>query len=183
MQKGDKQAVSKHLANFKQLGAVVFDKVLMVKSDERIPALIKTDDGRDMVQIALTASIKSAFSNFNLRVGLSEDQMIDLAEAIMDQSHEDNLSLEDVLLFLQRLVVGQAGKVYDRMDIPTFFELFEGYRQERHDKLIQIREEQNSQHKVQGRGPMREVNMDGLDAGTILSMMQSINSKDEDGDE
>jgi hypothetical protein len=182
LKKTDKVAVNKHLSKFKYLGVVSFDKVLAINSNERLPAMIKTDEGREEVQIALTAAIKSAFSNFNLRVGLNEDQMIDLAEAIMDQSHEDNLSLEDVLLFLQRLVVGQAGKVYDRMDIPTFFELFEKYRQERHENLIRFRVEQNSQFKIQGRGATGNIELDGMDAGTILSMMQSLNSKDEEPD-
>lgn len=181
LEKGDKVALNKHLTSFKEQGVVAFNRVLSIKTEDRIPALIKTTEGRDAVQIALTAAIKSAFSNFNLRLGLNEDQMIDLAEAIMDQSYEDNLALEDVLLFLQRLVVGQAGKVYDRMDIPTFFELFEGYRQERHEKLIQVRDEQHSQHRVQGRGATGNIELDGyVDAATALSMMQSLNSTEDE---
>lgn len=183
LKKTDKAAVNKHLAKFKQLGVVAFDKVLAINSNERLPAMIKTEEGREEVQIALTAAIKSAFGNFNLRVGLNEDQMIDLAEAIMDQSHEDNLAMEDVLLFLHRLVVGQAGKIYDRMDIPTFFELFEGYRQERHEKILQIRDEEHAQYKTLGRGEPRSVNTDGADAATLLSMMESLYSTNEDGDQ
>lgn len=180
LEKGDKAALNKHLLSFKERGVVVYDKVLAISSNERIPSLIKTDEGWDAVQIALTAALKSAFSNFNLRVGLNEDQMIDLAEAIIDQSHEDNLALEDVLLFLQRLVMGQAGKIYDRMDIPTFFELFEGYRQERHQKLVQFRDEQNTQFKVMGAGKTGNVELGGMDAGTTLSMMESLNMKDDE---
>lgn len=142
--------VNTHLATFKQQGTVLFHKVLAIASHDRIPALTKTPEGRGEILVALTASLKSAFSNINLRVGLNEDQMIDLADAIIDQSSEDNLSLEDVLLFLQKLIVGDAGKIYDRMDIPTFFELFETYRQERHVATLRIREEQQSQYKSLG---------------------------------
>jgi hypothetical protein len=139
-----------HLAKFKERGVVSFPMVLSIASKDRIPALVITEEGRYEVLIALTASLKSAFNNINLRVGLNEDQMIELADAIIDQSGEDNLSLEDVLLFLQKLLVGDAGKIYDRMDIPTFFELFETYRQDRHVAILRIREEQQSQHKSSG---------------------------------
>lgn len=139
-----------HLANFKEMGVVSFKKVLSIDSSERIPALINTADGRYEVLIALAASIKSAMNNLNLRVGFNEDQIIELSVAIMDQSFEDNLSIEDVLLFLQMLITGKTGKIYDRMDIPTFFERFEAYRQERHKALLDIREEQQAQHKAYG---------------------------------
>ena len=182
LDKGDKVALNKHLISFKERGVVVYDKVLAISLNERIPALIKTDEGWEAVQIALTASLKSAFGNFNLRVGLNEDQMIDLAEAIIDQSHEDNLAIEDVLLFLQKLVMGQAGKIYDRMDIPTFFELFEGYRQERHQKLMQHREEQSTQFKVMGAGKTGNIELGGIDAETTLSMMQSLNTEEDGAD-
>jgi len=147
---GNKMAVNAYLSAFKERGIVSFQKVLSVPAAERIPALCKTQEGRGDVLIALTASLKSAFNNINLRVGLNEDQLIDLADAIIDQSSEDNLSLEDVLLFLQKLLIGDAGKIYDRMDIPTFFELFESYRQDRHEAVVRIREEQQSQHKAFG---------------------------------
>lgn len=143
-------AVNAYLSGFKNRGIVSFSRVLAINSSDRIPALAKTQEGRGEILVALTASLKSAFSNINLRVGLNEDQLIDLADAIIDQSSEDNLSLEDVLLFLQKLLVGDAGKIYDRMDIPTFFELFETYRQERHEAVLKIRDEQQSQHKAFG---------------------------------
>jgi hypothetical protein len=143
-------AVSAHLATFKNRGIVAFDKVLSISQKDRIPAIAATSEGRYEMLIALTASLKSAFNSFNLRVGMNEDQIIDLADAIIDQSSEDNLSLEDVLLFLQKLLVGDAGKIYDRMDIPTFFEKFEIYRQERHVQLLRIKEEQQSQYKSYG---------------------------------
>jgi len=147
---GNKMAVNVHLSSFKERGIVSFSKVLAISSTDRIPALAKTQEGRGEVLVALTASLKSAFGNINLRVGLNEDQLIELADAIIDQSSEDNLSLEDVLLFLQKLLVGDAGKIYDRMDIPTFFELFETYRQDRHEAVLRIREEQQVQYKAFG---------------------------------
>lgn len=145
---GDKQAVNQHLALFKERGVVQFEKVLAIPFSERIPALIEQPEGRMRVSTALSASIHSALNNLNLRVGMNEEQIFDLAEAIIDQSSEDNLGIEDVLLFLKDLITGKAGKIYDRLDMPTFFELFESYRQERHEKLQAIRHEQDQQRKA-----------------------------------
>lgn len=150
METGDKIAVQGYLSRFKQFGEISFDKVLSVPSDERIQALVSLPDGHLRVATALTAAIKSAMENINLKLPMSEDQIIELAGQIIDQSAEDNLSLEDVLLFLQQLVTGKSGKIYDRMDIPRFFELFEIYRQERHVRLLRIREEQQCQQKSMG---------------------------------
>lgn len=147
---GNKTEVNYALAEYKERGVVKFDKVLSIPRNERIPALVATLEGRMQVSAAITASIKSAFDNINLRVGLSPDQMVEIAEQVIDQSEEDFLALEDVLLFLQRLITGQAGKIYDRMDVPTFFEMFETYRQERYEKLISIRDERHQNSKAQG---------------------------------
>lgn len=112
--------------------------------------LSKTKEGRNSLLIALSAALNSALENINLRVSLNEDQIVELADRIIDDSFEDNLAIEDVLLFLQELVTGKAGKIYDRMDIPTFFELFENYRQRRHEKLLTIRYEESVNHKALG---------------------------------
>lgn len=150
MQSGNKTELNFTLAQFKDRGIVKFDKVLSIPLSERIPSITTDLEGRMKVSAALSASIKSAFGNINLRVGLNDDQIIEIAEQIIDQSVEDFLSLEDVLLFLQQLVTGKAGKIYDRMDVPTFFELFETYRQERHEQLIRIKNERHQNLKSQG---------------------------------
>jgi hypothetical protein len=148
MEKGDKMKVQLHLSKFKHFGVVQFDKVLSVPTEDRIPAIASTDEGYLRLAAVLTATVKSAMENINLKLPMTEDQIVELAGLIIDQSKEDNLSLEDVMLFLQDLVTGKAGKIYDRMDIPRFFELFEIYRQERHVTLLRIKEEQHSQFKA-----------------------------------
>lgn len=150
LETGNKLAVQQHLTQFKERGVVAFDRVLSVPTNERIPALVKQPDGHLRVAAALTAAITNALQNINLRSTLTEDQIIELAGMIIEQSEEDNLALEDVLLFLQQLVSGKVGVIYNRMDIPTFFDLFESYRQERHIQLLRIREEQEAQYKAIG---------------------------------
>jgi hypothetical protein len=146
----DRGAIAAHLSNFKDSGITNFKAVLAVPIGERLPALTNTPEGYNELLMAISVSITVAMSNFNLRMGLTEKQTALLADQIIASSHEDNLGLEDVLLFLQELVSGKAGKVYDRMDIPTFFELFENYRQRRHEELLNYRYEQSVNHKALG---------------------------------
>lgn len=173
---GNKMEVNTYLTKFKERNQIQFPKLFELPLTDRIPELIKTEVGRDNVFIALVASIKSLFNNVNLRVGLNEDQMIEIAEQVIEQSHEDNLALEDFLLFGQKFLVGEYGKIYDRMDVPTFFEFFEKYRQQRHEAILNIRYEQASQYKVEGRGAQmsRSVDMDrDQDPQAILGLMQT----------
>lgn len=139
-----------HLSTFKEQGVIQYKNLLAVPATDRLPALTATKEGRERVFYVLVASLTSALQNLNLRYGLNEDQVIELADQIIDQAHEDNLSLEDVLLFLQQLITGKAGKIYDRLDVPTFFELFETYREDRHQALKEYRYEEQVNHKSLG---------------------------------
>lgn len=150
LESNDRAAIAIHLSGFREMGKVNFGASLSVPAEERISAVSQSKEGYNRLLVAIGASLKSAFSNINLRIGLTEDQIVELADQIIIQSQEDNLSLEDVLLFLQELISGRAGKIYDRMDIPTFFELFENYRQQRHIALLNIRYEQEVNHKALG---------------------------------
>lgn len=138
-----------HLSRFKEAGLIKFERSLRIPMNERIPALVK-DSGHEKVLTAIVASIMSAFNNINLKKGMNEDQVIELAAVLIDEAHNDQLALEDILLFLQRLITGQAGTLYDRLDMPTFFELFESYREERYQALRHIREEEHANYKCIG---------------------------------
>lgn len=168
--------ISLHLSEFKELGVVNYRKIMQVPNKERIPELVKTKEGRAEVLIALTAAIKSALGNINVRVGLNADQLVELADRVIDSSHEDNLSVEDVLIFLQQLLVGDCGKVNDRMDITIFFERFEVYRQKRYTEILAYREEQNSQYKILGKDDRkRPIGKDhNIDGSTFLDLMQTM---------
>lgn len=182
---GKRPEMSMHLAQFKDLGVVNYRKVLAIERSQRIPELTKTPEGRLQVLTALSAALKSALSNINVRVGLNEDQIVELADRIIDQSHEDQLALEDVILFLQKLLVGECGRVNDRMDITVFFERFEVYRQERHVEILRLREEQNSQYKILGRDDRKrpiEIK-NGEDATAVFDLMQTYyESRNEPGE-
>jgi hypothetical protein len=150
IQSADRHEIRNQLLLYKTKGVVQFDKILLIPNAERIQALINLPNGMALVSAALAASIRSSFDSLNLRLTMNTEQILDLADEIIEQSAEDNFGLEDVLLFLQQLITGKAGKIYDRMDIPVFFELFETYRQDRHQALLNIRESQQVNNKANG---------------------------------
>lgn len=139
-----------HLRLFKENGQVSHCRTLLIPTSERITALAQSEEGYKQVYTALVINLQLAFANLNLKRGFNEDQLLELADMIIEESWEDNLSLEDVLLFLQQLVTGKAGTIYDRLDIPAFFELFEGYRQDRHLALCYLRYEAECNYKASG---------------------------------
>jgi len=145
---GKPAEIKAELALYKDRGMVSYQKVLEIPMEDRIPELAKLPESRAAILTALAASVGSAIRNINIRNGLNEEQVVEIADMIIDQSHEDNLSLQDVLLFLGDLLAGKCGKIYDRLDIPTFFELFETYRQKRHEHMKGFRSEIEAQYRA-----------------------------------
>lgn len=81
---------------------------------------------------------------------MDADQILDLADLIIDSAHEDQLSVEDILLFLKDLLMGKYGKVSNGLDYPAFFEIFEEYRNERYRAIKKQRWEEHLTHKSLG---------------------------------
>lgn len=148
MEVGDKQKVNLILRQFKDnSGCVNFPMVLKVPVSERIPELAKQDFGR--INLLIIGAITVSFESLGLRKGLDADQILDLSEAIIDTSTEDNLSFEDLMLFLQKIVRGEY-EIGETMNIPKFMKVFELYREERWQELNRYRNEQHAQNKVLG---------------------------------
>ena len=121
----------------------------LVPVSERLPALSKIY-GNDKIAAVLSKQITRALNNFNLRVGMNPEQITDLSYAIIDEAEQDQLAIQDILLFLDGLPKFRYGKVYDRMDMPTFFEMLEKYREERHLAYMNGKEEAHAQFKAMG---------------------------------
>lgn len=120
-----------------------------VPVSERLPALAKVY-GNDKVAAVLSKAITRALNNFNLRVGMNPEQVADLSYSLIEEAEQDQLALQDILLFLEGLPKFKYGKVYDRMDMPTFYEMFEVYREQRHQAYVNAREEEHAQYKSLG---------------------------------
>lgn len=149
LEANDRQLVSASLSEFKtELGSLNYGAILSIPRQERLPEMAKTDLKR--LSAVISVSLTKCFMSMNLSRPMNEEQIFDLTDAIIDSSKEDYLSLEDLLLFLQGLVRGKYGPLYESMDIPKFMEKFEVYREERHRAYENIKYEAHSNHKAMG---------------------------------
>jgi hypothetical protein len=149
METGDQQLVKTLLQGFTYpTGQTNYPHLLRIPSGERIPALANSD--RQYVQKLIAAQIEYALKFFNIANGLSIEQVFLLSDKIVDEAKEDGLALQDVFLFLQKLTSGKMGTVFNRLDIPTFMELFEVHRQERHSEYLRAKEEIHINNKASG---------------------------------
>ena len=138
------------MCRYKEKGEALPMKVIeLVPISERLPALTKVY-GVEKVSGILSIAITKALNNFNLRVGMNPQQIMKLAYELINDSEQDHLAIQDILLFLDGMVKYKYVKVYDRMDMPTFFEMLEKYREERHQAFMNGKEEAHAQFKAMG---------------------------------
>lgn len=182
MERKDSAGIRDTLALYRDKGVVDYLKTLSIPMEERIPELARTPDGRRRVSVALSSSLVSAFQHIR-NAKLDADQVIELAEMIIDSSNEDQLSIEDVLLFLKDLLMGKYGKVSEGLDMPSFFDIFEKYRNERYKTLRKRRWEEHLTFKSLGDSnrsfdelPLKRND----DPKTMIDMMQTYYSNKED---
>jgi len=129
-------------------GNANFPALLSVPSEFRLASMAR--ENYEDTNMLIIGALTVALENINVKRGLNEFQILNLSELIIEESSQDNLSLEDVLLFLQQLVVGKFEMSYESMDIPKFMKMFEQYREERHQNLVNYRMEKHAQYSVSG---------------------------------
>jgi hypothetical protein len=149
-----------------------YEELIKIPVTQRIPELAKTDMRGAVTTIAviLTLTVEA----MNLKNGMSATQIVDLAEAIVDDSDEDKLAIEDVTLFCQRLVRGHYGSFYESFDSAKFMGFFNKYRDERWEEAKRIRDEQHEEYKKLGDQNVfdRENPVDGSPFGQYMQHMK-----------
>lgn len=148
--KGTKGQVHNEMCRYKsKWGPLPLEVIKNVPVSERLPALAKMY-GVDKMSIILGNYITKTLANFNLRVGMNAEQVFDLSVSLIESAEEDQLAIQDILLFLDGMVKYKYGKVYDRMDMPTFYEMLEVYREQRHQALMGVNDELQVNYKAAG---------------------------------
>src|SRR5258708_2996733 len=112
MEAGNNRQIATILKQYKtQGGDINYPAVMSVPLEERLPALFKNDfmKGTALVVGALAMAFeKLSFKSKKNEVGVLVNN---IAEEILNSCDEDNLSLEDLVLFLQNLVRGKYGVI------------------------------------------------------------------------
>jgi hypothetical protein len=147
---GSTGEVHNQMCRYKEKGEPNHLSVMQnIPKNQRLPQIAKIY-GNDKIATVLGKQITRTLLNFNLRVGMNTEQIYDLSLALIETAEEDNLAIEDIMLFLDGLPKFKYGKVYDRMDMPTFFEMLEVYREQRHQAYVNAKEEAHAQFKSMG---------------------------------
>jgi len=151
MEQGDNKTVQALIRDYKlQNGAANYPALFNIPSTYRIPELAKADFER--VNMLIIGALTVCFEGMNLKRGMNEIQILSLSEHIIESAHEDNLSIEDLVLFLQNMIVGKYELSYESMDIPKFMRIFEIYREERHQSINDYRYNLHLHHAGLGDG-------------------------------
>lgn len=175
--KADIAAISQSVLPFLQADKVRFDEVLKISPFARIPNLTHAY-GFENIHKTLILLLGKFVNSFNLIRPMSEEQVIECAFDMVTTSQEDQLSIEDYVLFFKGARQGKYGKVLDHLDQQVVSEMLEAYRQERHINLVRIREEQHLAQK--GLGPSdRTIQKDELAEGlcNIMGRMEDMKQK------
>lgn len=145
---GDTRQMALILKQFKHKnGEVNYPAIFNVPSTERLPAMFQ----RDFMQATglVVAALTMAFEKMSFKRKMDGATINNIAEEILDTCDEDNLSLEDLVLFLQNMVRGKYGNM-EEISIARFMGTFDKYRDERHYALIDLRENEHLQYKGLG---------------------------------
>lgn len=150
MAKQDEMQVQVNLRQYVEKGAVQFDKVLAIPLTGRIPHLTHVY-GLETLHKLIGALLTRFNNELNLIRPMSAAQIEACSFEMVMTTEEDFLSIEDYMLFFRGAMEGKYGKILDRLDQQTIFNLLEEYRQERHRQYRRIHEERHAEHK--GLGP------------------------------
>ena len=152
--KSDAIAIRTSIARYKESGRPLFVNLLAIH--DRIPRLVNVY-GQKLIH-AVVASLLGSFCNsFNVVRPMTPEQIMQCAFDMIESANEDQLSIEDIVIFFDQARQGNYGKVYDRLDQQTIFELFESYRQARHEAFRSIQETKHLERKGQGPADRNDV--------------------------
>jgi len=146
----DKFKVNLELRKYKTIGGHVnYPALFNIPTEERLPALAKKDVG-NTVKI-ITVAITLAMEALNVARPMTSKQIVDLAEVVVDSLGDgDNISLEDFMLFLQKLTRGEYPELYEGIDQIKFMARLNKYRDERWEEAQRIYYEKHDQYKEMG---------------------------------
>lgn len=145
----DKMQINIELKKFKnENNSINYPALFDIPKEQRIAAMAKKDLGGTIKVI--TVALTLAFETMNLVRSMNAFQILDLSEAIVDESPSDNLAVEDLMLFLQKLTRGEYPELYEGIDQAKFMSRFNSYRDERWTQGIKLRDEKHEEYKRLG---------------------------------
>ena len=130
------------LQQYQHEDEVKFDALLAIPLTERIPGLMESFGKKTMHQL-LVMILKEFMHTLHLARAkrMTETKVSMAACELMLSSCEDYLSLEDLILFLQRAKAGRYGNIKNLSHPSLLLDMLEEFRQARHEAWLKIKEE------------------------------------------
>lgn len=128
-------------------GLIKYENIFAVPNEERIKELVKRDfmQATAIVVVALTL----AFEKMSFKKKIDGVLINNIADEIVDTAEQDNLSIPDLMLFLQNLIRGEYGNV-EELSVSRFMNLFRQYRDKRWEEWFLFKENEHLQYKSIG---------------------------------
>jgi hypothetical protein len=142
-------------------------------------SVIRANNSFEFIAGILGIMINDFCGNFNTRNPMSEDQIADLAIELVNDYW--CYKLEDFVVFFSLAKRGRYGKVYDRMDAATIYQLLAEYNKDRDNGLIEM-QTQYTRYEKSGRSrPDGEDINDGVTmlAGAFSKLKETFNKNQE----
>jgi hypothetical protein len=128
-----------------------FAGLLAIPLSNRIPALIREYGMKRMHQMIRLILKEFCYSSSQPKAKKLTDTRIAVCACdLMLAAHEDQLSLEDLIVFFERAKAGKQGNFKKPLTHYSIMEQLEEFRQKRHEVLLQIRRKQEEEHKAFG---------------------------------
>jgi len=130
-------------------GGINYPELFKIPVSERIWEMSKKNLGGTIKLIAVALTL--ALETINVARKMTSSQILDLAEEIVVSSEErDNIGIEDLMMFLQKLTRGEYAELYEGIDQVKFMARFDVYRDERWEAAIAIRDNKIEEYKKLG---------------------------------
>jgi hypothetical protein len=128
-----------------------FQLLLSIPISERIPGFIR-EYGLKRIHQLIKLLVKEFYSTPPLQKvkKLSETKLSFCACEIMLAAVEDQLSIEDLIIFLELAQKGRYGKCKGLLSHTIIIDKLEDYRQERFEAYVSIKQQIHNEHKKQG---------------------------------
>lgn len=147
----DRYEIAKIVKEYKDAdGNADYLKLMSISQSERIPELVKTEEGEKKMVGVVTAAITIMGEELNIKSGLKPGQVVSLAAAIIEQAEYERLTLEDVIVFLQQVSNGYYGEMYNALDRTKILKWMGTYREARVKSLEEYRINKHIEYKGLG---------------------------------
>ena len=139
------------MQQYERQGAVQFDLLFSVPQTERIPALTAEYGIKRMYKLIVTLLREFCISIPLPKTKKLNDTRISVCACdLMISADEENLSMEDIILFFERTKRGQYGAIKKFLTHQLIKQKLEMYLKERDEALLSIRAQKEIEMKALG---------------------------------